>query len=88
MKKTWWVCNVVLYDGCDAFVNKFVLQCDENGVTQESEGLVGQYLDGNGEILKIDRLYLVTLENIIALKDYKEQPELQAAYERFKEFYF
>ena len=85
---SWWVCNVVLYDGTGAFIYKFVLKCDENGVTKESEGLVGQYLHGNGEILKIDKLYSVNFDNIMALKDYEEQPELQAAYERFKEMWF
>ena len=83
----WWMCNVVWYDGVDAYVSKFVLRCDENGVTQESEGLVGQYLNGNGEVLKIDRLYPVTLENIVALKDSKEEQQ-QWAYNRFNEFYF
>ena len=85
---SWWLCNVVMYDGTDAFICKFVLKCDENGVTKESAGLVGQYLNGNGEILKIDKLYPVTLDNIIAMKDYEEQPELQAAYDRFVKFYF
>ena len=84
----WWMCNVVWYDGTDAFVSKFVLKCTVDGVTEESEGLVGQMISGNGEVLKIDRLYPVELENIIALKDYTEQPELQRAYDRFKEMYF
>ena len=83
----WWMCNVVWYDGSDAFVSKFVLKCDIGEVTEESEGLVDQYLNGNGELLKIDRLYPVELENIIALKD-SELPELQKTYDRFKEFYF
>ena len=84
----WWMCNVVWYDGCDAFVSKFILKADEDGVTQESEGLVGQMLNGNGEVLKIERLYAVDFDNIIALKDYTEQPELQRAYDRFKEMWF
>lgn len=83
-----WLTNVVWYDGCDAFVSKFVLKVDEDGVTQESEGLVGQYLVGNGELLKIDPLYPVDLDNILAFRDCEDQHELQAAYNRFKEMWF
>ena len=85
--RSWWLTNVVWYDGIDAFVSKFILQCDEEGVTQESEGLVGQYLNGNGELLKIDRLYPVDLDNIVAFKD-ADEAELKTAYDRFKQFYF
>lgn len=84
----WYMCNVVWYDGSDAYVSKFVLKVTEECVTEESEGLVGQYLNGNGEVLKIDPLYSVDFDNIVALKDYKEQPELQTAYERFKNMWF
>ena len=84
----WWMCNVVWYDGSAAFVSKFILKCDLEGVTEESEGLLGQTLSGNGELLKIDRLYPVDFDNIVALKDYTEQPELQEAYNRFKDMWF
>ena len=102
MKNTWWMTNVVYYDGSDAYVSKFVLktttELNEDGVecpkvTEESEGLLGQYLNGNGEILKVDLLYPVDLDNIIALKDWDDAPqetinEMKAAYDRFKEMWF
>ena len=84
----WWMCNVVWYDGSDAFVSKFVLQADDEGITEDSKRKVRTYLDGNGEVLKFDRLYSVDFDNILALRDYTEQPELQTAYERFKEMWF
>ena len=83
----WWMCNVVWYDGCDAFVSKFILKCDLGGITEESEGLLRQELNGNGELLKVDKLYPVDFDNIVALKD-TEQPELQEAYNRFKDMWF
>lgn len=91
----WVMCNVVWYDGTDAFVSKFVLQYDRisEKITKESEGLVGQYLTGNGELLKIDVLYAIDFESIAALKTYKDskhntEAELFTAYERFKEMWF
>lgn len=89
----WWMCNVVWYDGSDAYVSKFILKATEEGVTEESEGLVGQYLNGNGELLKIDPLYYVNFDNIIALKTYEDsnsehERSLYNAYERFKEMWF
>ncbi len=88
MATKWWMCNVVWYDGSNAFVSKFILQAHGNGVTEQSEDLVRQCLNGNGELLKVDRLYPVDFDNIVALKDYTEQPELQAAYGRFVEMWF
>ena len=47
----WWMCNVVWYDGSDAFVSKFVLQADDEGITEDSKRKVRTYLDGNGEVI-------------------------------------
>lgn len=91
----WVMCNVVWYDGTDAFVSKFILQYDRisEKVTEQSEGLVGQMTCGNGEVLKIDVLYAMDFENIVALKscenaELESEKQLFAAYERFKEMWF
>ena len=92
MDKQWYLANVIWYDGCDAFVSKFVVQVDtvdgERGVTDESKAKLDAYLHGNGEILKIDLLYDVNFDNILAMKDHTEVPEYQAAFERFKNMWF
>jgi len=102
MKKSevWVMTNVVWYDGSDAYVSKFILKqkrTDDGAndtVTEESEDRVRQYLgEGNGEVLKIDVLYGLSFDSIVALKDYeksgyKSEVEQFAAYERFKEIWF
>ena len=40
----------------------------------------------DGEILKLDKLYGVTLENIIALRNGDD--DIKRSYERFEEMYF
>ena len=79
--------NVVWYDGCDAFVSKFILPTKDNEVTKDGERDVIRYLDGNGELLKIDYLYNLSLENIIAMRR-SEDKEHIAAYDRFANMYF
>lgn len=92
MSNKWYLVNVVWYDGCDAFVGKFVLQVEGQGedlkVTHVSEVLTKKYLDGNGEILKFDPLYPVDLDDILAIKEHHDDKELQAAYDRFKNMWF
>jgi len=83
----WWMCNVVWYDGCDAFVSKFILECELGGITEKSEGLLGQELNGNGELLKVDKLYPVDLDNIIALKNSDKDSDV-VIYNRFKNMWF
>ena len=83
----WWMCNVVWYDGCDAFVSKVILKCELGGITEESEELLGQELNGNGELLKVDKLYPVDLDNIIALKDSDKDSDV-TIYNRFKDMWF
>lgn len=83
--------NVVYYDGVQAYVSKFIGRTKAEGEwfvqTKETEVLIKKYLDGNGEVLKIDPLYCVSLKNIIAMQD-SEDPELRAAYMRFEEMWF
>ena len=79
------LCNVVIYDGSDAYVLKFVLECDEIlNVTKDAKSKLLRYTDGNGEILKIDPCYGVTLQNILAFEK-SEHPEIL---QRFNEMYF
>ena len=91
--------NVVWYDGQDAYVSKFIIKVDRINPTDdwmptvESTGFVGQYLSGNGEILKYDVLHTMEFDNIVALENYKDSKyeneiEQYAAYCRFKEMYF
>ena len=78
--------NVVWYDGVDAYVSKFVLTEDEKKAKIE---LLDWWCETgyDGEILKLDRLYGVTLENIIALRNSDNDKDI-SAYDRFEEMYF
>lgn len=76
--------NVVIYDGIDAYVSKFVLVTDE----QQAMYDLKKYWSGvgyDGEILKIDKLYPLELRNIIAFED---NEEYKNTFERFEEMYF
>ena len=93
MKEKFWMVNVVWYDGADAYVSKFILKAADEGITKESEDKVKSYLEGNGEVLKFDRLYPMEFDNIIALDNYKNSTseheiEEYAAYDRFKTLWF
>ena len=79
--------NVVWYDGVDSFVSKFILETVNNQVTTSARVKVENYLNGNGELLKLDVLYKLSLDNIVALKD-SDDEEMQVAYERFDIMYF
>ncbi len=88
-----WMCNVVWYDGSAAFVSKFILQSEDDEITEDSKRKVRQYLNGNGEVLKIDPLFTVDFDNIVALKTFENSTseyELEqfAAYDRFKNMWF
>lgn len=100
-KNTWYVVNVVWYDGVGAYVSKFILQIERvlrDGYvhlepTSESKHRLEDYLTGNGEVLKYDALYEVDLDNIVAFKNYEKsdlrsEKELFAAYDRFKRMWF
>lgn len=79
--------NVVWYDGVDSFVSKFILETVDNQVTTSARAKVINYLQGNGELLKLDVLYKVSLDNIVAFKNCDNE-ELQVAYVRFDTMYF
>lgn len=88
----WFMFNVVWYDGCDAYVSKFIGKADTvDGITyhetEETSDLIRESLNGNGEVLKFDPLYSLNLDNIIALKD-AENDELTASFYRFKDIWF
>ena len=102
MKNSWWMINVVWYDGSEAYVSKFVGQAeaieDDLGLiteelTDETINKIKEYLSGNGEALKFDMLYPMDFDNIVALKGNEKSTieheiELFAAYERFKSMWF
>lgn len=77
--------NVVLYDGVDAYVLKFVLSTNKE---QAEKDLCDFWsLNGfEGEILKIDQLYMVNFENINALNNGDD--EQIKTFNRFIEMYF
>ena len=79
--------NVVWYDGVDSFVSKFILETEGGQVTTKARNKVVEYLRGNGELLKLDVLYKLSLDNIVAFKDSNDE-ELQVAYARFDTMYF
>ena len=73
--------NVVWYDGLNSYVSKFVLPVDENKAKKD----LLDWWDCDGEILKLDRLYGVSLEDIIALRNGNEDLN---TFERFEQMYF
>lgn len=74
--------NVVWYDGLNSYVSKFILAWDENKAKKD----LLEWWDGDGEILKLDRLYGVSLENVIALTN--GNIEDINTFERFEQMYF
>lgn len=77
--------NVVWYDGEDAYVSKFVL--DTNKEQAEKDLCKLWSLNGyEGEILKIDQLYVVNFENINALNNGDNTQKI--TFNRFIEMYF
>lgn len=88
----WYLCNVVWYDGAEAYVGKFVLRANDSGITKESEIRLRDHLAGLGELLKVDILYAVNFDDILHLERYdgleKTAREMKAAFERFKGMWF
>lgn len=66
----WSMNNVVFYDGCDAFVSKFILPKNLS-YSEKVVEILKNY--SNGEILKIDELYDVNFDNIVALVNSTEE---------------
>ena len=74
---------MVVYNGVDAFVMKFIMP--ENMTLKEA--IKHPYIMGcDGEKLKIDALYPITLDEIISLRD--GSFEYNCIFERFKAMYF
>lgn len=69
--------NIVWYDGVNAYVNKFIL----NERTAKKD-IVKYFSDINVEVLKLDKLYRVTFENIFAFKENNKE-----IYDRFISMY-
>lgn len=63
--------NVVMYDGVISWVNKFVLR--EKSAKKD----IAKYLNDTGiEAVKLDKLYPITLENVIAYKNSYDASEV------------
>ena len=73
--------NVVSYDGCDAYVHKFILKSSD--VKKRKREIESRY---GVTVLLTDKLYDVNFDNIVALKECKDL-ELKAAYDRFVDMY-
>ena len=73
--------NVVTYDGCDAYVHKFILKSSD--IKKRVHEIESRY---SVKVLLTDKLYDVNFDNIIALKDCDDY-ELSNAYNRFVDMY-
>ena len=77
----WNLVNVVVYDGVDAYVSKFVFRGED-----EKQWRKDFYSMNYDEVaLKFDCLYPVSLENILA---FKEDNKTYHIYEKFESMYF
>lgn len=82
MGNKWALYQTVWYDGCDAWVSKFILpsQKTEKELRKEIEKCG---YDGN--VLLIEKNYDLSLENIIAMS---EEETYKCVLERFNDMYF
>lgn len=79
--------NVVWYDDSSAYVSKFILLNDHGGISNGTLNRLEEYLEGNGNVLKIDYLYPLSFANIKAMETSNEN-ELMTSVHRFAEMYF
>ena len=79
----WHLINTVWYDGEIAFVAKFIVNSTNQEEVEEEIFKLGY----DGELLKIDFLYDLTFDEIMAMKD-NDDNGLRLAFERFKDMYF
>ena len=79
--------NVVWYDGYVAYVSKFILEHHDGEITPVAMGKLEKYLNGNGEILKIDYRYTIEFDDIIELNESTATQD-KLAVDRFKKMYF
>lgn len=77
--------NVVWYNGVDSFVTKWILSTNEQQAIKELQ----HYWNSQGyaaEILKLDKLYEVSFDNIVSMKQYGDIRK--NVFKRFEEMYF
>ena len=81
--------NVVWYDCCSssAYVSKFILSQNHGDISEETVNHLVEYLEGNGELLKVDYLYPLSFDNIIAMET-SDDVEKKIIVDRFKYMYF
>lgn len=80
-----WLCNVVVYDGCDSFVVKQIVQAENGIITKDSKDRLIMLYKGNADVLKFDLLYPLSLENVIAMKN---DEQYKNVYIDFEALYF
>ena len=73
MDSKWYMYNVVCYDGVDAYVVKFIAHTDSELCDIDVRKHFSQYSDT--EVVKVDGLYPLTIENIIAFYNMKDGGE-------------
>ena len=82
MNSKYVMCNVVCYDGCEAWVSKFILRnCDTKQQIKDID-----VMGYDAQILKIDVLYELEPDNIIAILTNEEQ-ENKIIAGRYKDMY-
>lgn len=81
------VFNVVWYDGYEAYVSKFILECHGESITPGTMGKLENYMCGNGDILKVDFRYSVDFDDIMEMNKSTLDVD-KLAIERFKKMYF
>ena len=79
----WYLYNFVFYDGVDAFVSKFIVP--ENTSLENARELISK-MGYDAELLKVDKLYSLTFDNIVAMRDGNNSE--RCAFERFHDMYF
>lgn len=79
--------NVVWYDGYEAYVSKFILEHHDGNITPSAMSKLEKYLNGNGEILKVDYRHAIDFDDIIDLNESVATQD-KLAVDRFKKMYF
>lgn len=85
-KFTWFLYNVVTYDGIDARVRKIILREDfEDNLDEEYvSDYIKAYTDEE-KVLEVDRLYELSFDNIVA---FNGMVEMQETFDIFIKMYF
>lgn len=79
--------NVVWYDGYEAYVSKFILENNDGKITPSTMGKLENYINGNGEILKVEFRYTIDFDDIIEMNESTASDD-KLAIDRFKKMYF